>query len=76
LQAGPDLILLDNMTPQQLRHARTRRDALAPSIRLEASGGVSLDTIAAIAATGIDRISVGALTHSALALDIGMDYES
>jgi len=76
LQAGPDLILLDNMTPQQLRHARTRRDLLAPSIRLEASGGVTLDTIADIAATGIDRISVGALTHSAVALDIGMDYES
>jgi nicotinate-nucleotide pyrophosphorylase (carboxylating) len=75
LTAGPDIILLDNMGPERLRQAIARRDALAPSIRLEASGGVNLDTIAAIAATGIDRISVGALTHSAIALDIGLDYE-
>ena len=75
LRAGPDIILLDNMEPDRLREAMARRDALAPGIRLEASGGVNLDTIAAIAITGVDRISVGALTHSAVALDIGLDYE-
>jgi nicotinate-nucleotide pyrophosphorylase (carboxylating) len=75
LTAGPDIVLLDNMPPEMLREAVTRRDALAPSVRLEASGGVTLDTIAAIAATGVDRVSVGALTHSAVALDIGLDYE-
>jgi nicotinate-nucleotide pyrophosphorylase (carboxylating) len=75
LSAGPDIILLDNMGPDRLREAIARRDAIGPTIRLEASGGVNLDTIAAIAITGIDRISVGALTHSAVALDIGLDYE-
>ncbi|MFQ3650634.1 MAG: carboxylating nicotinate-nucleotide diphosphorylase [Gemmataceae bacterium] len=75
LTAEPDIILLDNMPPDLLCQAIARRDAVAPAIRLEASGGVNLDTIAAIAATGIDRISVGALTHSAVALDIGLDYE-
>ena len=45
-------------------------------MKLEASGGITLDNIRAIAETGVDRISVGALTHSAPALDIGLDYES
>jgi len=57
-----------------MRAAVRRRDAVAPRTRLEASGGVSLATVAAVAATGVDRISVGALTHSAPALDIGLDY--
>ncbi len=50
------------------------RDAVAPGTLLEASGGVNLSTVRDIAATGVDRISVGALTHSAPALDIGLDY--
>jgi nicotinate-nucleotide pyrophosphorylase (carboxylating) len=58
-----------------MRAAVAWRDAEAPGILLEASGGVNLDTVAAIAATGIDRISVGALTHSAPILDLGLDYE-
>jgi nicotinate-nucleotide pyrophosphorylase (carboxylating) len=70
----PDIVLLDNMSPAQLREAVRRRDIVAPKIRLEASGGVNLTTIRAIAETGVDRISVGALTHSAVALDIGLDY--
>ena len=74
LPLSPDIVLLDNMTPDQLREAVRRRDALAPRTLLEASGGVSLETARAIAESGVDRISVGALTHSAPALDIGLDY--
>jgi nicotinate-nucleotide pyrophosphorylase (carboxylating) len=76
LASDPDIVLLDNMSPAQLREAVRRRDTLAPKVRLEASGGVNLTTIRAIAETGVDRISVGALTHSAVALDIGLDYAS
>jgi nicotinate-nucleotide pyrophosphorylase (carboxylating) len=72
---NPDIILLDNMTPEQMREAVRRRNAMAPKVLLEASGGVNLQTVRAIAETGVDRISVGALTHSAPALDIGLDYE-
>jgi nicotinate-nucleotide pyrophosphorylase (carboxylating) len=74
LAVGPDIVLLDNMAPPLLREAVRRRDAVAPGVPLEASGGVNLTTIRAIAETGVDRISVGALTHSAVALDIGLDY--
>jgi nicotinate-nucleotide pyrophosphorylase (carboxylating) len=59
-----------------LRECVQRRNAAGSSIRLEASGGVNLDTVRAIAETGVDRISVGALTHSAVALDIALDYGS
>ena len=74
LPARPDIVLLDNMTPAQLRESVARRDAVDPAIELEASGGVSLATVREIAATGVDRISVGALTHSAAALDFGLDW--
>lgn len=74
LKAKPDVVLLDNMPPSDLREAVRRRNALAPSVLLEASGGVTLDTVRAIAESGVDRISIGALTHSAAALDIGLDY--
>jgi nicotinate-nucleotide pyrophosphorylase (carboxylating) len=74
LPARPDLVLLDNMAPEQLRQAVARRDAVAPEIELEASGGVTLDTVGQIARTGVDRISVGALTHSPPALDFGLDW--
>jgi nicotinate-nucleotide pyrophosphorylase (carboxylating) len=57
-----------------MRAAVARRNAAAPGVKLEASGGVSLHTVRAIAETGVDRISVGALTHSAKALDIALDY--
>ncbi len=72
--AKPDIILLDNMSLQDLRTCVELRDREAPNIELEASGGVRLDTIAAIARTGVDRISVGALTHSAVQLDLGLDW--
>ena len=72
VDAGVDAILLDNMTLDQLREAvaLVRRRA-----RLEASGGVTLDTIRAIAETGVDEISVGALTHSARSLDVSLELK-
>jgi nicotinate-nucleotide pyrophosphorylase (carboxylating) len=74
LACGPDIVLLDNMGPELLREAVRRRNAVAPKVLLEASGGVTLAAIRDIAETGVDRISVGALTHSAPALDIALDY--
>jgi nicotinate-nucleotide pyrophosphorylase (carboxylating) len=74
LACRPDIILLDNMPPEQMRQCVARRETAVPGVNLEASGGVNLTTIGAIAATGVDRISVGALTHSAVALDIALDY--
>jgi len=68
---GIDIILLDNMSNDQLREAVQIRGTR--QIVLEASGGVNLDTVAAIAATGVDQISVGALTHSARAIDLSME---
>ena len=72
-EAGADIILLDNMGPDQLRAAVAQ---IAGRSRTEASGGVNLVTVQAIAASGVDYISVGALTHSAPAVDIGLDFES
>lgn len=74
LPSNPDIVLLDNMPPQKLQQAVKMRDDAAPTVQLEASGGVNLDTIAAIAATGVDRISVGALTHSVRNFDVGLDW--
>jgi nicotinate-nucleotide pyrophosphorylase (carboxylating) len=70
LNAGADILLLDNMTTAQLTQAV---DLVAGQAALEASGGVTEETVAAIARTGVDIISVGALTHSAVALDISLD---
>ena len=70
LAGGVDAILLDNMTLDQLRQAV---DLTGGSARLEASGGVTLDTIRAIAETGVDEISVGSLTHSARSLDVSLE---
>lgn len=77
----PVIVLLDNMSLEQIREAVARRNAECDSeserqqVVLEASGGVTLATVRAIAETGVDRISVGALTHSAPALDIALDYQ-
>ncbi len=76
LECRPDVILVDNFGPDSLAEAVRRRDALAPGVLLEASGGVTLQSVRALAETGVDRISVGALTHSAPALDVGLDYLS
>ena len=74
LKAKPDIVLLDNMTPATMQEAIAIRDLAAPGVVLEASGGVTLETMAVIAATGVDRISIGALTHSAPALDLAFDW--
>ncbi|TPW76099.1 carboxylating nicotinate-nucleotide diphosphorylase [Schumannella soli] len=70
VSAGVDTIMLDNFTPEQLVEGIA---VVAGRALVEASGGVSLETVAAIAATGVDVISVGALTHSVRALDLGLD---
>jgi nicotinate-nucleotide pyrophosphorylase (carboxylating) len=75
LPTGPDIVLLDNMTPPTLREAVTIRDQIAPTVELEASGGITLETIRSIAETGVERISSGALTHSAIVLDLALDWE-
>ncbi|MEQ8790606.1 MAG: carboxylating nicotinate-nucleotide diphosphorylase [Pirellulaceae bacterium] len=74
LPAAPDIVLLDNMSPHQLRQAVALRDELAPRVQLEASGGIDLSTIRAVAESGVERISVGALTHSAISLDVALDW--
>ncbi|MCL4121181.1 UNVERIFIED_CONTAM: hypothetical protein GTU68_003637 [Idotea baltica] len=74
LETDCDIVLLDNMNCELLTQAVTMRDKSAPKILLEASGGVNLSTVKAIAATGVDRVSVGALTHSAINFDIGLDW--
>lgn len=77
LRAAPERILLDNMDPEELRRSvrRTHELAAAERPRLEASGGVTLETVRAVAETGVDLVSVGALTHSAPALDLSMLLE-
>ena len=69
--AGADIILLDNMSLDELRAAVSLVDGRAQT---EASGGVTLDTVSAIAETGVDFVSVGAITHSVRAVDIGLDF--
>jgi nicotinate-nucleotide pyrophosphorylase (carboxylating) len=75
LACGPDIILIDNLGPELVSEAVYHRDIRAPQVLLEASGGVNLSTVSALARTGVDRISIGALTHSAPALDIALDFE-
>ncbi len=76
LPAGTiDVILLDNMGTSDLRTAVTMRDSAGSGVELEASGGVSLSTIRAIAETGVDRISAGAITHAAASLDVALDVD-
>jgi nicotinate-nucleotide pyrophosphorylase (carboxylating) len=75
---GIHAILLDNMDCPRMEQAVVMRDAAGKknTVALEASGGVTLDTVRQIAVTGVDRIAVGAITHSAPALDIGLDVET
>jgi len=68
-----DVVLLDNFDTDRLRSAAALRDQLAPGVLLEASGGVTLETIGDIATTGVDRISSGSITHAAPSLDLGLD---
>ncbi len=75
LRGRPEIVLLDNMSPAQLRSAVELRDAQAPGVLLEASGGITLETVAEVARTGVERISIGGLTHSAPALDLAFDWK-
>ena len=74
LNAGADIVMLDNMDTATMAEAVNLRDEAAPGTLLEASGGITLERIPEIAATGVDLISVGALTHSARALDISLEF--
>jgi nicotinate-nucleotide pyrophosphorylase (carboxylating) len=85
LDLRPEVILLDNMSLEDMREAVNRRDTETADeqwayesdiVLLEASGGITLANVRAVAGTGVDRISIGALTHSAPALDIALDYVS
>ena len=76
LPAEPDIVLLDNMSIDDLEVAVGIRDEQAAIVELEASGGVNLETVAAIARSGVQRISVGALTHAATSLDLGLDWDT
>ncbi|MFT6291834.1 MAG: nicotinate-nucleotide pyrophosphorylase (carboxylating) [Ilumatobacter sp.] len=71
--AGADEVLIDNFSPDQMREAVAIRDEMKPSVRLEASGGLTLETAHAVGKTGVNLIAVGELTHSARALDLGLD---
>ena len=73
LPEKPELVLLDNFPVWQTQIAVQRRDASAPAVLLESSGGLDLATAATYAATGVDYLAVGALTHSVRVLDIGLD---
>lgn len=73
LQLKPDLIMVDNFSPEGVRGAVEKRDALSPETKLEASGGLTLENAREYAETGVDYIAVGELTHSVRVLDIGLD---
>jgi nicotinate-nucleotide pyrophosphorylase (carboxylating) len=72
VSAGADIIMFDNMSPAMMRRAVK---LLPPDIKSEASGGVNLETVRAIAETGVNFISIGALTHSSKALDISLELQ-
>lgn len=72
MEAGADVVMLDNMPPAVMRQAV---EQAAGRVRLEASGGITIDTIRAVAQTGVDQISVGGITHSAPSLDVALDFE-
>jgi nicotinate-nucleotide pyrophosphorylase (carboxylating) len=74
-EAGADRLLLDNMTPAQLQEAVSAARGGRDGPELEASGGVTLENVAEVAASGVDYVSIGALTHSAPALDLSMSLE-
>jgi len=75
LDAQPDIILLDNMSPRQLKKSVKINNESKNKCLLEASGGITLRTIRAVAKTGVDRISIGALTHSPNAIDFSMEFK-
>ena len=76
IAAGADEVLVDNFSLDDMREAVAVRDEMNPAVRLEASGGLTLETARRVAETGVDLIAVGELTHSASVLDIGLDLRS
>jgi nicotinate-nucleotide pyrophosphorylase (carboxylating) len=76
IDAGADEVLIDNFSIDNMRAAVSLRDEIAPTVRIEASGGLTLDRAAEVAATGVDSIAVGELTHSTRALDLGLDWNT
>jgi len=74
--AGADEVLIDNFTPDEMREAVAVRNEMNPAVRLEASGGLTLESARTVAETGVDYIAVGELTHSARVLDIGLDLRT
>ena len=76
LAAGPDVVLLDNMTPSELAACVAMRNAVRSTAVLEASGGIRPETVAEIARTGVDRVSTGWPTHDAPWLDVALDWRS
>lgn len=74
IEGGCQTVMLDNMPPAELRRCVARARELSPTVQLEASGGITEATIAEVAATGVDRISVGALTHSAPCADLSLRF--
>ena len=76
IAAGADEVLIDNFTPDEMREAVAVRNELNPAVRLEASGGLTLESARTVAETGVDYIAVGELTHSARVLDIGLDLQT
>jgi nicotinate-nucleotide pyrophosphorylase (carboxylating) len=75
LKASPDCILLDNFTPAMAAQAIKLRDVQAPKVLLEISGGLNLNSVGEFASLQVDRLSVGAITHSAPALDVALDFQ-
>jgi nicotinate-nucleotide pyrophosphorylase (carboxylating) len=73
IEAGADEVLVDNFTPEQMRAAVALRDEMSSAVRIEASGGLTLETARLVGSTGVDYVAVGELTHSARVLDIGLD---
>lgn len=76
IEVGADEVLIDNFTLDEMRAAVALRNELNPAVRLEASGGLTLETARAVAETGVDLIAVGELTHSARVLDLGLDLRA
>jgi nicotinate-nucleotide pyrophosphorylase (carboxylating) len=74
LRAAPDIVLLDNMSPPALQECVAIRGRVAPGVVLEASGGIAVDTVGAVARTGVDRVSTGWPTHHAPWLDVALDW--
>jgi nicotinate-nucleotide pyrophosphorylase (carboxylating) len=75
LPLGADVIMLDNMSPELMAQAVARRDAAGLKVALEASGGITLENVRQAAESGVERIALGAITHSARAMDIALDIE-